>query len=65
MAGKKGTELGKALADRVEPKKPNRQSRRRPSYKETKWREVGRVADEVVVLRMGMRQNVPGGKDLC
>ena len=39
--------------------------RKEPSYKETKGKEVGRVADETVVLMMDMEQNISGGKGLC
>ncbi len=34
-------------------------------YKETKWEIAIKVADETVVLRMVMQQNVTGGKGLC
>ncbi len=35
------------------------------SYKETKWKSVGRESDEAIVLMMSMQQNILGGKGLC
>ncbi|MCL5020551.1 MAG: hypothetical protein M1339_02575 [Bacteroidetes bacterium] len=35
------------------------------SYKETKWKSVGRESDEAILLRMSMQQNILGGKGLC
>ena len=35
------------------------------SYKETKWKRVGRESDEAILLRMSMQQNILGGKGLC
>ena len=35
------------------------------SYKETKWRSVGRESDDAILLRMSMQQNILGGKGIC
>ena len=64
MAGKNRDGTWEALAG-PEPNTPNGKSGEEPSYKETKEREAGRVADGVEVLMMGMRHNIPGGKDSC
>ena len=46
MVRQKGTELGKPSLTHPE------RMREEPSYKETKSKEVGRVADDAVVLMM-------------
>jgi hypothetical protein len=54
MAGKEGTELGKALADLDNMTCHSCETREEPSYKATKGKEVGKAAEEVIVPMMGM-----------
>ncbi len=64
---------GVLAATRLERIERNLGNPRRPSlikagedssYKETKWKEAGRVADETVVLMMDSQHKLSGGKGL-
>jgi len=68
-----GDTSGVLAATRLERIERNLGSPRRPSltkagkdssYKETKWKEAGRVADETVVLMMDSQHKLSGGKGL-
>jgi hypothetical protein len=59
MARKTGTELGKP-SPTLKAHRPSETAREEPFYKATKGREVGRVADEAVVLMMFCESRTEG-----
>ena len=59
MARKIGTELGKP-SPTLRAHRPSERTREEPFHKATKGREVGRVADEIVVLMMFCESRTEG-----
>jgi len=62
---RKERDLGKPWPTLLNMTRHSWRTREEPLYKKRRERKLAKAADEVIVLMMGMQNNIPGGKDLC